>query len=136
MVLAIAGWMNRQQMARTLTLELGKGVTMKLIQIPPGKFVMGSREDNADASRSEKPQHTVELAAYYIGRTPVTKEMKPLAIIEGSLRSRKRSWRSRRQPLTRYQAARFAKALHHPVALTCLPAKRMQGPKASPALPW
>jgi formylglycine-generating enzyme required for sulfatase activity len=46
---------------------------MEFIFIPAGKFVMGSRDDNPLALDYEKPQHIVELADYFIGRTPVTK---------------------------------------------------------------
>jgi formylglycine-generating enzyme required for sulfatase activity len=47
----------------TLTLDLGKGVTMKLVRIRPGKFVMGE----------EKDQHEVTLSKpFYVGVTEVT----------------------------------------------------------------
>ena len=42
------------------------------VKIPAGKFIMGSRPDNALADDAEKPQHTIELPEYHIARCPVT----------------------------------------------------------------
>ena len=48
---------------KELTLDLGNGVTMKLVLIPAGKFVMGEKED----------QHEVTLSRpFYMGVTEVT----------------------------------------------------------------
>jgi len=43
-----------------------------LIRIPAGRLLMGSKATNSLAQDSEKPQHTVDLPEYFIGRTPVT----------------------------------------------------------------
>jgi len=45
-----------------------------LIYIPPGKFVMGSREADPHAFEVEKPAHRINLEEYWIGRYPVTRE--------------------------------------------------------------
>jgi len=45
---------------------------LQFIKIPAGKFIMGSKIDNPLARDSERPQHTLELPAYYIARYPVT----------------------------------------------------------------
>jgi formylglycine-generating enzyme required for sulfatase activity len=45
---------------------------MEFLLIPKGKFLMGSRDDNSNARNDEKPQHTIELADFYINRYPVT----------------------------------------------------------------
>jgi len=76
------------QAARSLK-ELGVAVTAKqleaageevlinekdgseLVLIPEGTFVMGDNESKYD---EEKPEHTVDLDAYYISRYPVTNE--------------------------------------------------------------
>lgn len=42
------------------------------VLVPAGPFLMGSTEDNQLADDSERPQHTVELEAFRIGRYPVT----------------------------------------------------------------
>ncbi|RRR69407.1 MAG: hypothetical protein EI684_15695 [Candidatus Viridilinea halotolerans] len=43
-----------------------------LIHIPAGPFLMGSSDEDRLASHDEKPQHTLTLPAYWIGRTPIT----------------------------------------------------------------
>jgi iron(II)-dependent oxidoreductase len=48
---------------------------VELVRIQAGAFLMGSRADNALASDSEKPQHSIELAYdYWMARHPVTNE--------------------------------------------------------------
>ncbi len=42
------------------------------LRVPAGPFLMGSTDDDQWADDNEKPQHTVELSAYRIGRYPVT----------------------------------------------------------------
>ena len=60
---------------RTLTLNLGQGVTIKLMRIPAGKFVMGSPETEKDHRKDEGPQHRVTISnAFYMGITEVTQE--------------------------------------------------------------
>jgi sulfatase modifying factor 1 len=55
-----------------ITLDLGGGVTLKLVDIPPGKFMMGSPEMEKDRGKDEK-QHAVTISkAFYMGVTDVT----------------------------------------------------------------
>jgi formylglycine-generating enzyme required for sulfatase activity len=42
------------------------------VDVPAGEFVMGSSDADPDADSSEKPQHTVYLDAYRIGKYEVT----------------------------------------------------------------
>ncbi|MGQ0602386.1 MAG: formylglycine-generating enzyme family protein [Anaerolineales bacterium] len=47
--------------------------SVEFVEIPAGKFLMGSRADDPNASDGEKPQHTVEITRpYRIGHYPVT----------------------------------------------------------------
>jgi len=60
---------------RALTLDLGKGVTMKLAFIPAGKFLMGSPDTDDMAVDDEKPQHEVTISKpFYMGVYEVTQE--------------------------------------------------------------
>lgn len=43
-----------------------------MIYVPAGGFLMGSLDDDPDASEAEKPQHSVYLDAYWIDRVEVT----------------------------------------------------------------
>lgn len=42
------------------------------VYVPAGEFLMGSADDDGQASGDEKPQHVVVLDAYWVGRTEVT----------------------------------------------------------------
>jgi len=56
-----------------LTLDLGKGVTMKLVRVRPGKFMMGSPDSEQDRHPDEGPQHEVTISKpFYLGLTEVT----------------------------------------------------------------
>ena len=56
-----------------LTLDLGNKVTMKLLKIPAGKFMMGSPTNEEGRAASEGPQHEVTISKpFYIGVYEVT----------------------------------------------------------------
>jgi len=60
---------------KTLILNLGKGVKMKLVRISAGKFMMGSPESEKDRQVDEGPQHKVTISRpFYMGITEVTQE--------------------------------------------------------------
>jgi formylglycine-generating enzyme required for sulfatase activity len=57
----------------SLTLDLGKGVTMKLVLIRPGTFIMGSPDSEQGHRANESPQHEVIITKpFYMGVTEVT----------------------------------------------------------------
>ncbi|MFV9506088.1 MAG: SUMF1/EgtB/PvdO family nonheme iron enzyme [Oscillochloridaceae bacterium umkhey_bin13] len=43
-----------------------------LVHIPAGPFLMGSSDTDKLADSNEKPQHTLSLPDYWIGKTPIT----------------------------------------------------------------
>ncbi|WP_347272277.1 SUMF1/EgtB/PvdO family nonheme iron enzyme [Pseudanabaena sp. FACHB-1998] len=53
--------------SKPLTIDLGNGVTLELVKVPAGKFMMGSEEYD-----SEKPIHQVQLKEFLIGKYAVT----------------------------------------------------------------
>jgi len=55
-----------------LILTLAPGVTMEMVRIPAGEFLMGSTDADKDARSSEKPQHKVTLDEYLISKYEVT----------------------------------------------------------------
>jgi len=68
---------------RELTLDLGEGLTLKLVEIPAGTFLMGSKFSVEEVARryggkaegyeDEHPRHEVTLSKpFYMGVTPVT----------------------------------------------------------------
>lgn len=57
----------------TLTLDLGGGVKLELVRLPPGEFMMGSPAGEEGRRDNEGPAHTVRVAkAFYLGRYEVT----------------------------------------------------------------
>jgi eukaryotic-like serine/threonine-protein kinase len=52
--------------------DLGDGVSMTMVKIPAGKFMMGSPESEKDRLDWESPQHSVTVPEFYLGQTLVT----------------------------------------------------------------
>ena len=50
------------------TVDLGEGVTLELVRVPGGEFVMGSADGPAD----ERPMRRVKIASFWMGRCEVT----------------------------------------------------------------
>ncbi len=51
------------------------GHAFQMIPISGGSFMMGSPEDDKDASSDEKPQHLVTVPDFHIGQYPVTQAL-------------------------------------------------------------
>jgi formylglycine-generating enzyme required for sulfatase activity len=52
--------------------DLGNGIKLEMVEIPPGKFLMGSPEDELERESYEGPQHEVNISAFLMGRYPIT----------------------------------------------------------------
>jgi formylglycine-generating enzyme required for sulfatase activity len=61
---------RHRRIAKYYTEDLGNSVTMEMVAIPSGHFLMGSKpkEGNPD----EHPQHPVTVKAFFMGKYPVT----------------------------------------------------------------
>ncbi|HUU23826.1 MAG TPA: formylglycine-generating enzyme family protein [Phycisphaerae bacterium] len=58
---------------KPITLKLPDGVEMKLVLIPPGKFMMGSTPSGGRSEKDERPQREVTITRpFYLGVTEVT----------------------------------------------------------------
>jgi formylglycine-generating enzyme required for sulfatase activity/serine/threonine protein kinase len=56
-----------------MRLELAPGVTLELVRVTAGEFLMGSdKAVDPDAQDDELPQHRLNLVEYWIGKTEVT----------------------------------------------------------------
>ena len=55
----------------TVTVDLGDGVTMDVVYLPAGSFVMGSPESDPDHPEREQPQRLVNVSAFAMGNTEV-----------------------------------------------------------------
>ena len=65
--------LNRiQKSAEYFSETLGNGVSLEMVSIPGGHFIMGSPEKEADRRDTEGPQHQVTVPAFFMGKYPVT----------------------------------------------------------------
>ena len=58
--------------ARYFTEDLGNGVTVDMVYIRGGTFLMGAPETEAESRDNEKPQHEVTIEPFYMGKYTVT----------------------------------------------------------------
>ncbi|MEA5574933.1 formylglycine-generating enzyme family protein [Anabaena sp. UHCC 0451] len=66
---------NRQEkQAVGVIEELAEGVNLELMEIPGGKFRMGSPEDEERRYDDESPQHEVTVPRFYMGKYPITQK--------------------------------------------------------------
>ncbi|MEB3343144.1 bifunctional serine/threonine-protein kinase/formylglycine-generating enzyme family protein [Okeania sp.] len=61
-----------QGKAEVMTENLGNGVSLEMVNIPRGRFIMGSPETEAERFDDESPQHYVDVPEFFIGKYPVT----------------------------------------------------------------
>ncbi|MCC5896434.1 MAG: SUMF1/EgtB/PvdO family nonheme iron enzyme [Phormidium sp. BM_Day4_Bin.17] len=69
--------------ARYYPQDLGQGVQLDMVQLPGGRFLMGTEESeierlckkyDRDRFRWESPQHSVQVSPFLMGKTPVTQD--------------------------------------------------------------
>jgi eukaryotic-like serine/threonine-protein kinase len=58
--------------ARYFVEDLGGGVTLEMVEIPAGSFIMGSPDTEQNRSSDEGPQHLVTVGEFYMGKFEVT----------------------------------------------------------------
>ena len=63
---------RRQHQAEVMTENLGNGVSLEMVKIPPGRFLMGSPETEPERQDWENPQHYVDVPEFFMGKYPVT----------------------------------------------------------------
>lgn len=62
----------RLERTQYFTETLGNGVTLNMVQIPAGSFLMGSPKDELERLDNEGPQHSVTLAKFFLGMYAIT----------------------------------------------------------------
>ena len=69
-----SGWViqRQKQQAYRYIETLPNDVPLEMVAIPAGTFLMGSPEDEPERFAEESPQHEVAVAAFSIGRYPIT----------------------------------------------------------------
>lgn len=58
--------------AKSITLRTTNGITIDLIGIPGGKFLMGSPESELERQANESPQHFVKIKSFLMAQYPIT----------------------------------------------------------------
>ncbi|MEM9485304.1 MAG: formylglycine-generating enzyme family protein [Cyanobacteria bacterium P01_F01_bin.116] len=98
--------------------DLGNGVTMTLMLIPAGEFMMGAAENEPDSQTTERPQHLVEVPKFLMGKYPVTqsqwKAVAGLDKVESDLNYDPSGFKGDNRPVERvswYDAVEFCKRL-------------------------
>jgi formylglycine-generating enzyme required for sulfatase activity len=61
-----------QKQARYFTEDLGGGVSLDMVAIPAGEFMMGSPANELNHENNEGPQHRVKISGFFMGRFVVT----------------------------------------------------------------
>ncbi|NES71743.1 MAG: formylglycine-generating enzyme family protein, partial [Okeania sp. SIO2D1] len=62
---------SREGKAEVMT-ENFNGVSLEMVKIPAGRFLMGSPETEAKRIDWESPQHNVDVSEFFMGKYPVT----------------------------------------------------------------
>lgn len=52
--------------------DLGQGVTLEMVAIPDGRFLMGAPETEEGWSQAQSPQHLVTVKPFFMGKYPIT----------------------------------------------------------------
>ena len=72
---------QRRSQAQLFSEDLGNGITLEMIEIPGGKFLMGTTDReiarleqklNWSVFQRERPQHQVTLTPFFLGKYPIT----------------------------------------------------------------
>jgi len=51
---------------------LPNNISLEMMSIPSGKFMMGAPETEKESRNSERPQHEVRVKAFFMGKYPIT----------------------------------------------------------------
>jgi len=63
---------RRNASAKYFTEDLGNGVTLEMVEILGGTFIMGSPKSEAKRGSNEGPQHQVTVPSFYMGKYELT----------------------------------------------------------------
>ena len=63
---------RRKESAKYFTEDLGNGVTLEMVEILGGTFIMGSPKSEAKRGSNEGPQHQVTVPSFYMGKYELT----------------------------------------------------------------
>ena len=101
--------------------SLGEELTLRMMQIPGGTFMMGSPEDELDNFSTEQPQHEVSVTPFFMGKYPVTQAqwrfVASLAPVETELDPDPSNFKGDNRPVEKGELARGGGVLPAPFSL-------------------
>jgi formylglycine-generating enzyme required for sulfatase activity/predicted Ser/Thr protein kinase len=90
---------------KTITEDLGNGVILEMMEIPGGKFTMGSPTSEAQRSNDESPQHQVSISSFFMGKFTVTQAqweaVASLPKVQRDLKSDPSNFKGKNRPVER-----------------------------------
>ncbi len=114
---------RRQGQSHDLNEEIGNEVTLDMVYIPGGTFLMGSPESKGKRYSNERPQHSVTVKPFLISKYPITKaqwkEVASLPEVRQKLKLRPSPSGGKNHPITQvswYDAVEFCDRLSQKTA--------------------
>jgi formylglycine-generating enzyme required for sulfatase activity len=106
---------RRRGKSHYLTETLGDGVTLEMVYIPGGTFLMGSPETEGKRYSNERPQHSVTVKPFLISKYPITQaQWREVAVLSEVLKLRPSRSGGKSHPVTQvswHDAVEFCKYL-------------------------
>jgi formylglycine-generating enzyme required for sulfatase activity len=91
--------------ARFFREKLSATVSLEMMLMPSGTFLMGSPEDEIDRLQNESPQHSVNITSFCIGKYPITQAqwqiVANLPLVEQELNPEPSKFRGEDRPVER-----------------------------------
>ena len=98
--------------------DLGNGVSLDMVYIPGGTYLMGAPKGEAESSRRERPQHKVTVPSFFMGKYQITqaqwREVASLPKIKENLASDPSRFKGENRPVEQvswYAAKEFCQGL-------------------------
>ncbi|NES22975.1 MAG: formylglycine-generating enzyme family protein [Symploca sp. SIO3E6] len=63
---------TQHNQAQFVTQDLGNGVTLEMVAIPGGTFLMGAPKSEKGSDNDERPQHQVTIQPFFMSKYPIT----------------------------------------------------------------
>ena len=109
---------REQSVVEYLTFDLGNGINLDLVAIPGGQFMMGAPEGEKYSKKRQRPQHSVTIQPFLMGKFPVTqaiwRAVSNLPRIDRDLNSEPSQFKGDNLPVERiswYDAVEFCQRL-------------------------
>jgi len=82
---------RRRNSAQFFSEDLGNGISLEMVAIPGGNFIMGSLDSEKERFNDESPQHSVTIKPFQMGKFTITqaqwRQIAPLPQIKTALKS-------------------------------------------------